>query len=174
MLKNVIEEIHRHRQESENSEQLSIQIQNMEPKRGTIESVAKEIASLKSEMGALWQTLSEDSSHNKTSFADATRRSLSNQPLYVSVREARKESNRQESVAKEDEKWKAKEQNICITGLAESDDDNALVKEICDELGGFPSACWDKKDRCKTQRWGWCCLSQRSPTPDSPIRDGEE
>ena len=53
VLKNADEEIHRHRQESENSEQLSVQIQNMAPKRKTIESVAKEIASLKSEMGAL-------------------------------------------------------------------------------------------------------------------------
>ena len=53
VLKNAIEEIHRHRQESEDSEQLSVQIQNMAPKRETIESVAKEIASLKSEMGAL-------------------------------------------------------------------------------------------------------------------------
>ena len=66
MLKNAIEEIHRHRQESENSEQLSVQIQNMAPKRETIESVAKENASLKSEMGALRQTLSEYSSHDKT------------------------------------------------------------------------------------------------------------
>ena len=100
--------------------------------------MAKEIANLKSETGALRQTLSEYSSHDKTSFADATRRSLSNQPLYVSIREAREESKRQEFVAKENEKRKAKEQNICIGGLAESDDDNALVKEICDELGVSP------------------------------------
>ena len=138
VLKNAIEEIHRHRQESEDSEQLSVQIQNMAPKRETIESVAKEIASLKSEMGALRQTLSEYSSHHKTSFADATRRSLFNQPLYVSVREAREESKRQEFVAKENEERKAKEQNVCIRGLAESDDDNALVKEICDDLGVSP------------------------------------
>ena len=42
VLKNAIEGIHRHRQESENSVQLSVQIQNMAPKRETIESVAKD------------------------------------------------------------------------------------------------------------------------------------
>ena len=89
-------------------------------------------------MGALRQTLSEYSSHDKTSFADATRRYLSNQPLYVPVREAREESKRQQFVAKENEKRKAKDQIICIRGLAESDDDNASVKELWDELGVSP------------------------------------
>ena len=96
-------------------------------------------------MGALRITLSEYSSHDKISFADATRRSLSNQPLYVSVREAREESKRQEFVTKENEKRKTKEQNICIRGLAESDDDNPLVKEICDELGDSPRLVETKK-----------------------------
>ena len=63
---------------------------------------------------------------------------FSNQPLYVSVREAKEESKRQDFVVKKNEQRKGKEQNICIRGLAESDDDNALVKGICDELGDSP------------------------------------